>query len=957
MTDSSNTIPPDTALAAQSAADLSSSIENVVTSKSSSAPEEQDYTIKCLCGLTIEEQSTICCEKCDTWQHTECYYMDENGEIPSNQTLDDLQHLCIDCQPRTLDKKGATERQRARMERLELDERRRQKPPSKSHKKKIKAPETNGGLTNGYPHGHDVESTHDRTSRSPLGNLPPAKRPKTSHRSSHSTNLPSLPQYHNTHKRSASAAQSPTKVPLKPAQSVPDKEICSAAFVHLYDNDPGDSDLQTNLLNDLQITNEMKLWSNDLNALHEVAPTFPHTQIFQRTEKPVKSMQMAELHKQERLSEDISVDGQHPKWRYLTVDSWTQEGSLVAEIKGKIGHMREYIKDPENRWDYLRHPEPFVFFHRHLPIYIDTRSEGTTCRYLRRSCIPNLEMKTFLENSSEYHFCFVATKDIEPTSELTIGWTTDEHMRRILTDLDNGVKEEELGPEQVEYMADWSSKVLLEFGGCACDGSNCAMTKRSKRVSISKTRNGYSSTSNAGYRMSSRDGSEQFESRSTSESKSGSRDMTPTENHHDSAFGTEISAREKRKIAALDKKFERLEEKPAPKKKKRNSGGSSVNTPTADNSKRIVLTSVSQPNTPGLSYKPQYADASTSYASSGSPIAKPSNNPLGRPKSSTASKGKHRSSMPSTPHRPSPLFRTNYVSEGMQTEPIENDAWSRTSQSPTPSRKPYVSLTKRLLIRSQHERQMLEHRRSASHEPVREQDHGIPSFNADATTIGPNPQQDVEMTDADTTLPPRVPSTPSAGLASLHIQESCTAEDEAKPSPPPPPLWPSQDLPAQTDQPPANGFHPPDLEANPPNLSEPSPNVPIAETTAPAISSQPPRMLTPSQPPSAPLIPPASSLPPVQPSPITKKLSLSEYFSKKRNSSSNSGEKSTGSPEMTQSAFKPPPLTDGDNKNNGSSTTMMTTMEGTALVDSPKDQRVTDPLLETVTETKEEDIS
>lgn len=70
----------------------------------------------------------------------------------------------------------------------------------------------------------------------------------------------------------------------------------------------------------------------------------------------------------------------------LPSSPFTPKDLIVGELKGKIGHMEDYIHDPTNRWDYLRHPAPFVFFHGKLPIYIDTRSEGTTCRYLRRSC-------------------------------------------------------------------------------------------------------------------------------------------------------------------------------------------------------------------------------------------------------------------------------------------------------------------------------------------------------------------------------------------------------------------------------------------------------------------------------------------------------------------------------------------------------------------------------------------
>lgn len=965
MTDSSSSLHSHTALAAQPVVDYApSSIEHNASSKSAQVAEELDYTIKCLCGLTIEEQNTICCERCETWQHTECYYIDENGAIPSNEDLENIEHFCVDCEPRPVDRKGATERQRARLESIELHERKRPKPPSKSHKKKPKAVETNGGLTNGYAHGHDPDSAHDRTSRSPLNNAPPGKRTKTGHRSSHSTNLPSSSQHATSHKRSASAFQSPTKVPLKPAQYGTDRELCSSTFVHLYDNDPGDSDLQTNLFSDIQITNDLKRWSNDLDALHEAAPTYPHTQIFQRTQQPISSMQMAELHRQERVSDGMLVHGQHPKWRYLTVGSWTQEGSLVAEIKGKIGHMREYTEDPDNRWDYLRHPEPFVFFHRHLPIYIDTRSEGTTCRYLRRSCVPNLEMKTFLENDFEYHFCFVATKDIEPHSELTIGWTTDEHMRRILTDLENGIKEEELGAEHVEYMADWSSKVLLEFGGCACDGSNCAMTKRSKRANGSKPRNGYSSVATVGYRIGSRDGSDRDDSRSTSESKTGSRDMTPTDAFAESGFGTEISAREKRKIAALDKKFEQLEEKPVVKKKKRNSGGSSVNTPSADTSKRLGHPSFSQPNTPGLSYKPQYADASTSGRKSGSPTGKPSNNPLGRPRSSTATRGKQRSSVPNTPQIPSPLFRANYISQGMQTDPVEEEeGWSKPSHLPFPPRKPYISLTKRLLLRSQNERQMLEQRRSASIEPPREQSTDALDPHPGPINAGVSKTEDTDMEDAYPSSSPKIPATPSAGLANLHLQEQSSNGEGVKPLPP---VWPLQDsAAAQSGEQPvlANGVPASDLHIDLSKSSDPVPGTPTSDMPTTTIPPQSP-ITQPLSHPVPPLpIPPSNTITLIQPSPITKKLSLKEYFNK-RKSSSNAGDnnnpKSTGSPEMTQGAFKPPPppsLVNGDSNSNSKasvSSSVTGPMEGSAIVDSPKEQKSGDPMETVLEEGREE---
>ena len=79
--------------------------------------EERDYTIKCLYGLTIEEGNTICCESCESWQHIECYYVDNSGAIASNEDLENMKYFCVDCEPRLLDRKVAIERQRARLER------------------------------------------------------------------------------------------------------------------------------------------------------------------------------------------------------------------------------------------------------------------------------------------------------------------------------------------------------------------------------------------------------------------------------------------------------------------------------------------------------------------------------------------------------------------------------------------------------------------------------------------------------------------------------------------------------------------------------------------------------------------------------------------------------------------------------------------------------------------------
>ena len=86
--------------------------ENNNTSKDLHIDEE--YTIKCICGFEDDDGNTVYCERCDTWQHTECYYLDGNGIVPSMDVLSSIDHFCAECKPRSLDARGAIERQASR---------------------------------------------------------------------------------------------------------------------------------------------------------------------------------------------------------------------------------------------------------------------------------------------------------------------------------------------------------------------------------------------------------------------------------------------------------------------------------------------------------------------------------------------------------------------------------------------------------------------------------------------------------------------------------------------------------------------------------------------------------------------------------------------------------------------------------------------------------------------------
>ena len=72
---------------------------------------DEEYTIKCICGFKDDDGNTVYCERCNTWQHTECYYLDEGGVVPAKDVLSSIDHFCADCKPRPLDARAAIKRQ------------------------------------------------------------------------------------------------------------------------------------------------------------------------------------------------------------------------------------------------------------------------------------------------------------------------------------------------------------------------------------------------------------------------------------------------------------------------------------------------------------------------------------------------------------------------------------------------------------------------------------------------------------------------------------------------------------------------------------------------------------------------------------------------------------------------------------------------------------------------------
>ncbi|ORY09487.1 hypothetical protein BCR34DRAFT_487142 [Clohesyomyces aquaticus] len=876
--------------------------------------EEESSTIKCICGFPDDDGNTVLCEKCDTWQHIVCYY-------ESTQHVPDV-HECTDCYPRPIDAKGATEKQRLRRELHNIGERKgKPKTAPKSHKKRIKDP-LGSVQPNGWAvHSNELHYPSDRKSGSPRDQPPPYKRPKTSHRPSASVNMisqaPSLVP--GSRKRAGSTmfnGQSPIKSPTSP--DGPSGDDYSPEFLNLY-RQPEPPSTDSNSFTDIRVANDISSWLSDRDALAESTNGMEPAQVFQRIDKTIEEFESLAPAIVKQTDEDmnITVNGLHPQWQYLVVETPIPSGGYIGELKGRIGRREDYSADPSNRWELLRHPEPFVFFPPHLPIYIDTRREGTILRYTRRSCSPNMTMKILTQGpESGFHFCFIAQEDIQPGDELTIGWEIDPSIRQqLVTAVTNG----DIRKEGFKKIEPWVAGVLANFGVCACNpelkGRECLLDrarrpnniyadsvqsvkpnkKRQKKTQISPLSTGHATNSRAGSEIYSRDGpeDENMDSRSTSgsHSKPGSRDITPMT--HFSADGDlKMSDRERRKIQQQERLFEQLEydEQHKGRRGKRNSAGSMLNTPGFSSSKQLAHAEHS-PSARG----PREHSHGVARKTSGN---------------STKTNGFK------TP-RPKPV----YVDAVTQTDNVDDTVGPTITLPQIPNRpgpRSLGSLRWGILQRAQEARTQRERIRSASVKseakspalkdvsasqcspvaPAPPEESTAMEMTCDPPAHSPKeaeedptpvPTEDVEMKDVEETSTPR-PTTPKVEEMPDAPVSGLSPGTSHPPIQPPPPPWNPSTSPAQASIEPstASTIIPPqkpvDLQVTMPPIPDLSGAAPINSIITPGSVSnitnttvaQSPIGVGPHPSPFSPSVTSA-----VNPGPARKKLSLSDYTSRK----------------------------------------------------------------------------
>ncbi|KAL2016645.1 hypothetical protein VTK56DRAFT_3225 [Thermocarpiscus australiensis] len=864
----------------QTAFSLASAVASRDVTRQQETVEEEPYTIKCICNFTDDDGNTIFCETCETWQHIECYYPDNIEDA----LREDFSHSCAECQPRSLDRQQAIQRQRARtavpfVE--ETSDKKPKRPPSKSHKKK---PKLSDLQINGPDHGASENakhvSPHDNSSH-------PPKKAKNSHKSSQSISSQAP-------KRSPSygTAKATHGHPLSPATTPPDLpddfEIhnYSSGFLSLY-NGQGVQIVSTNSFSSLQVSNAMSGWLRDPEKMHKETG-LSYSDVFQKLPSDIDSIR---IKPEVEHAKKVVSPGTVLQWQCLKAPSAIEKDVPLMEVNGQIGFQANYCADPENRWDEFTSPLPFVLFHPLLPLYIDTRREGSEARFVRRSCRPNAVLETYLSAGSEYHFWLVSDRQIAAKEQITIPWDfrfPNKDKARILRVL--GLGDDTIGAhaepaiDGVEYqkLAGWLYLVLSEHGGCACNlGTECAFA-RFHRNYLAKTqlppnppkskkrkpKAQHSASSNTtGHPAHSRVPSEgnlddvpEHDRRSvssSSRSKPPSRDMTPTARQGSfDTLGilTEPTDRDKRKVAMVEDTFRRMEQQQQPhRKRKRASDGTGTSQAKASKASSAAQTPILPNGFPDRGY----VDAGTGTPGSkyGSPSRASPTQTSHPPQNSGSRPG-------SDPPRSRPVSvapPANYCDAAVQTDV------HGASETATPKRRVVASCLRKRMLDSWHQIRLEEKERtkrraveqvssSAMDVDSRTDQNGLLSSPASARESERSPGgASVTGGSKDGPVPnasPVSPSNPSVGGSSSTINSTKHKSPDLRVQMPPVPAF-----------------------GNPPS-APPSASTPLS---AGASALQSPFSMS-SLP--SPFAPPSVNGVAANPSPVKKKLSLSDYKSR-----------------------------------------------------------------------------
>ncbi|OWB74641.1 hypothetical protein B5S31_g4453 [[Candida] boidinii] len=179
-----------------------------------------------------------------------------------------------------------------------------------------------------------------------------------------------------------------------------------------------------------------------------------------------------------------------------TLKSLSKNDEIII-LNGEIEMKQNYIDERWNHYKTLGCPKPNVFFHPHLPIVFDQRGFGNFSRFIRKSCNPNCEIKTYILDDGSIKFGLVAKRSINQSTELTLPWEwdVDHPIREII----EGKSFENI---QIRRKVELMKSIGLLLDLCECADSNLndcylqVVRKASSYLQRSTRKSGSSSNGN-----------------------------------------------------------------------------------------------------------------------------------------------------------------------------------------------------------------------------------------------------------------------------------------------------------------------------------------------------------------------------------------------------------------------------------------------------------------------------
>jgi hypothetical protein len=638
--------------------------------------------IQCVCEFTEDDGYTICCDKCETWQHIACMQLQEDN-LPSK-------YLCSNCLPRSIDTRRARELQRQR--RREEKNNRKKRSSTVSHKKK----ESNGlnGISGKTTQGGE---------KSAIVKLPSPREPqpttsrKRNQRSSH-------PTAGSAANAAGSASESPAYFPNCEVESDTEMEKYKYEFIDLsHENKYADDGVRDFLSQFVDPKSTPRSPGTCDRTKHFTGQDFGPT-VFPRA--AVKE-----------LPDSSKSYSEHTRWSYV-LEVPCPRGKPVALFKGKVGLQNSYKNEPINQYALWHHPKPYVIFHPELPIYIDARRCGSEARFVRRSCNPNLDIRTIVVDDTSVWFGLFAAESLKPGTELTIGW--DWNGSRQLQHLaSEGFDFSKLTPDEMKQAAVWVDNLLQKMGDCACAGGNdCLLVRIKKSGGIESTMPKHRLTNGSGRRRVKRNASADSsasqeaitsdlnglsmetddDSATTIKAKSRSRDMTPSLLTHEMDIDTAaMTGREARKFKEILSCIEKQEQQVPPNKRRRQNGSGRSASPGAPEESRKSKSQSSPSTSPSLSTGREVSVVDAGTGRRSSPGSTTSNDDRRSRKSRSTAESGISSASSKVRQKVRKISAVNYVDNSVQTEPDDSLPWWKQPVQMFLPRPPRLPLRKRLM--------------------------------------------------------------------------------------------------------------------------------------------------------------------------------------------------------------------------------------------------------------------